>query len=447
MIAFASTAYAASGVTGSPQARASVMPDTFQIRACNKPPVRGLAQCASIAAVPDEEAQSQADGVSEGSPETLESNGNPSVIFKQPIPGSLTPQDLDVAYSLPAETPSSSLQTIALIDAFNDPTAERDLATFDTQFGLPSCTAANTCLRTINEHGHAGPLPRKDGGWAYETSIDLEMAHAICQGCRLLLVEARSEAWSDLGQAVNAAAAADASEINNSYESTSEENEQAPTLAAQYYDHPGIIVTASAGDCGYLGQSPECEGPPAGVSFPASAPGVISVGGTTLSEDAGSWASSVWSGSGGGCSSIFNAPAWQTEASTWIATGCGTARLVADTTVVGDPRTGVAVYDSTPLRPGGPRFGWSIAGGTSVSAPIIAAEFGLAGGSLGVAYPSSTLYAHLGDARALYDIQSGGNGVCGGALACQAAPGYDGPSGVGSPVGLDAFSLRRRDGR
>lgn len=273
------------------------------------------------------------------------------------------------------------------------------------------------------------------------------MAHAICQSCHLLLVEARSEAWSDLGQAVNAAAVAGASEINNSYESASEENEQASTLAAQYYDHPGIIVTASAGDCGYLGQSPECEGPPAGVSFPASAPGVISVGGTTLTENAESWASSVWSGSGGGCSSIFNAPAWQTEASTWIATGCGTARLVADAAVVGDPRTGVAVYDSTPLRPGGPRFGWSIAGGTSVSAPIIAAEFGLAGGSLGVAYPGSTLYAHLGDARALYDIQSGSNGVCGGALACQAAPGYDGPSGVGSPVGLDAFSLRQRDGR
>jgi len=446
MIAFASTAYAAIGVTGSPQARASAMPGTHQIRACNKPPVRGFAQCASIALVPDEEARSQAEGVSGGSAETLESNGNPSVIFKQPIPGSLTPQDLDAAYSLPAETPSSSLQTIALIDAFNDPTAERDLATFDAQFGLPSCTAANTCLRTINEHCHGGPLPRKEGGWAYETSLDLEMAHAICQRCRLLLVEARSEAWSDLGQAVNAAAAAGATEINNSYESASEESEQAPALSAQYYDHPGIVVTASAGDCGYLGLSPECEGPPAGVSFPASSPDVISVGGTTLSEGAGSWTSWVWSGSGGGCSSIFDAPAWQTEAGTWITTGCGPARLVADTAVVGDPRTGVAVYDSTPLQPGGPRFGWSIAGGTSVSAPIIAAEFGLAGGSRGVTYPSSTLYSHLGDAHALYDIQSGSNGVCGGALACQAAPGYDGPSGVGSPVGLDAFSPRLRHG-
>jgi hypothetical protein len=199
-------------------------------------------------------------------------------------------------------------------------------------------------------------------------------------------------------------------------------------------------VTASAGDCGYLGRSPECEGTPAGVSFPASSPDVVAVGGTALSEKEGTWSSTVWSGTGGGCSSVFAAPAWQTEAGTWLATGCAAARLVADVAAVGDPRTGMAIYDSTPLRPGGPRFGWSIAGGTSVSAPVVAAEFALAGGGHAVTYPSRTLYSHIGDSEALYDVVTGTNGICGGALSCQTAAGYDGPSGVGVPLGLAAFS-------
>ena len=120
-------------------------------------------------------------------------------------------------------------------------------------------------------------------------------------------------------------------------------------------------------------------------------------------------------------------------------TGCGSERSVADVAAIGDPNTGVDVYDSTPEGKGAPT-GWGVWGGTSVASPIVAAEWGLAGGSHGVAFPAATLYSHLGDAGALYDVVSGSNGSCGAATFCQAAAGYDGPTGVGSPIGLGAFS-------
>ena len=106
---------------------------------------------------------------------------------------------------------------------------------------------------------------------------------------------------------------------------------------------------------------------------------------------------------------------------------------------VGDPKTGVDVYDSTPEGNGDPT-GWTVFGGTSVASPIVAAEFALAGGSGGVDHPAATVYPHLGDGKDLYDVVAGSNGSCGTATSCQAAVGFDGPTGVGSPLGLGAFS-------
>ncbi len=360
----------------------------------------------------------------------------PAVTYKSPWPGYLTPQSLHSAYQLPTETSSSSTQTIAVVDAYDDPTAEADLEVFDSQFGLPPCTAANGCFRKINQEGNTSPLPAVEGGWASEISIDVQMAHAICQSCHVLLVEANGEGFAQLGTAVNAAANAGATEISNSYGGT--ETASYAKYASDYYEHPGTVVTASSGDCGYLNKL--CKGDSVGANFPADSADVVAVGGTSLTESQGVWTSTVWEEGGSGCSLVFAAPLWQTTAANFSATGCGSERSIADVAAIGDPNTGVDVYDSTLEAPGAPT-GWGVWGGTSVASPIIAAEYALAGGSGGVAYPASTLYSHLGQSGALYDVVAGSNGSCQGTTACQAAVGYDGPSGVGSPVGLGAFSL------
>lgn len=363
--------------------------------------------------------------------------GYRSAMVKQPVTGTLGPADLHAAYAIPRSTSASALQTIAVVDAFDDPTVESDLEVYDKQYGLPRCTMENGCFRKLNQEGHARPLPPVEGFWASEISADVQMAHAICQNCHILLVEAKSAEFIDLGEAVNTAVAAGATEISNSYESVGEEAPSASTLNSTYYNHPGVVITASSGDCGYLNL--QCEA--ASVSFPASAPNVIAVGATALTEGEGTWSSTAWFGTGSGCSTVFAAPSWQLALPTWGATGCGDKRLVADVATVGAPETGVSVYDSTPEVKNGTAAGWEWDGGTSVSSPIVASEFALDGGSHGVAYPAQTLYDHLGDRQALYDVATGANGSCGGLMVCEADAGYDGPSGVGSPVGLAAFSV------
>jgi hypothetical protein len=364
---------------------------------------------------------------------------SPAVTYKHPFAGYLTAQSLHAAYALPLEAPAASLQTIAVVDAYDDPSAEADLGVYDATFGLPACTTANGCFRKINQEGHASPLPKKEGEWASEISIDVQMAHAICQGCRVLLVEADNEEFTSLGAAVNAAVNVGATEISNSYAGPEE-----PALAgtfsaynAAYYDHPGVVVTASSGDCGYLDEA--CLGKAGTADFPADSPDVVAVGGTALEGAGETWSSTVWAEGGSGCSSIFSAPLWQTGVANFAATGCGGARSIADVAAIGDPETGVNIYDSTPEGNGSPT-GWGVWGGTSVASPIVAAEFALAGGAHGVSYPAATLYAHAGEADALYDVVSGSNGSCAGTTACQAVVGFDGPSGLGSPIGLDAFS-------
>jgi hypothetical protein len=358
---------------------------------------------------------------------------------KSPYPGYLTPQDLHAAYSLPQETAASATQTIAVVDAYDDPTAEADLAVYDEEFGLPPCTSANGCFRKVNEEGQSSPLPPKSGEWAGEISIDVQMAHAVCQSCRVLLVEAKSPELTDLGAGVNAAVTLGATEISNSYTAPEESSIASfySELNADYYDHPGVVVTAAAGDCGYLNEA--CLGEAGTANFPADSPEVVGVGGTSLTEEKEVWSSTVWDEGGSGCSEIFAAPAWQSAVPNFADTGCGSERSVADVAAIGDPNTGVDVYDSTPEGNGEPT-GWTVFGGTSVASPIVAAEWALAGGSHGVAVPAATLYSHLGDAEDLYDIVSGENGSCGAATSCQAAVGYDGPTGVGSPIGLGAFA-------
>jgi hypothetical protein len=391
----------------------------------------------------------------------------------------LRPGDLHNAYQLPSTT--FSTQTIAIIDAYTDSTAEHDLGVYDQEFGLPSCTAADKCFKQLNQRGEAGKLPvtksnekTEADGWAIETSLDIEVAHAICQNCQIMLVEANSPTFANLEEAENTAVSAGATEVSDSW-GGSEQGEITPQEdETDAFNHPGTVITAAAGDDGYLDWDAKEASERGYPDYPASSPHVIAVGGTRLSLNAeGKWGEeTVWNGDGaggGGCSTELEAPAWQRSVADWSAVGCGAHRAVADVSADADPYTGVAIYDSTPESPtkGGP--GWIPIGGTSASSPLIASVFALAGGAgknandETVKYPAQTLYEGLaGTPGSWHDVVSGSNGECtkpfengtgiSGCTAlqeatncseeaiCLATPGYDGPTGVGTPDGIAAFA-------
>jgi subtilase family serine protease len=390
--------------------------------------------------------------------------------------GGLTPADLASAYGF-SPTVGGTSQTVAIVDAYDDPKIEKDLATFDSEYGLTACTTANGCFQRVNQSGATTPLPPKDkDGWSAEMSLDVETVHSVCESCKILVVEANSESLADLAASVDEAVALGADEVSNSYGVP--ETEMGATEQAAY-DHPGVAITASAGDSGYLDWDYVAEGfaAPGMPDAPASLPSVVAVGGTSLKLKVNGErkSESVWndsglpsgghfkqfSATGGGCSTLFTAPAWQQEAPGWASAACGTKRLDNDIAAVADPYTGFDIYDSY-VYEAGFTPGWLTIGGTSLSSPLVAGLYGLAGGSHGVNYPAATLYAHLGEASALYDVTSAGNGYCDGeqpgpcgepavneelgdvdcqgTSACDAVAGFDGPSGVGAPDGLGAFA-------
>jgi subtilase family serine protease len=324
-------------------------------------------------------------------------------------PAGYGPADLQSAYNLAAAAASrGGGQTIAIVDAFDDPTAEADLAVYRSTFGLPPCTTANGCFRKVDQNGGTH-YPRKNAGWALEISLDLDMVSAICPNCHILLVEAKTNSFTNLGTAVNRAAAMGANAISNSYGSNGDVSDA--TLGA-FYNHPGIAVTASSGDSGF------------GLGYPASSHFVTAVGGTTLTPGGGArgWTETAWSGAGSGCSTLNAA----LSGAAGFDTGC-TGRAVADVSAVADPATGVAVYDTTPFNG---RSGWFVVGGTSASSPIIAAVYGLAGNTASIDnnYP----YTHSGS---FFDVTGGSNGSCSPSQLCTARTGWDGPTGLGTPNG------------
>ena len=323
-------------------------------------------------------------------------------------PSGLNPSNLQSAYKLPSSSAGSG-QTVAIVDAFNDPNAASDLAVYRSQFGLPACTTSNGCFRQVNENGGTN-LPRSNTGWAEEISLDLDMVSAICPNCHILLVEASSASFTDLGTAVNEAVALGANTVSNSYGGGEGNGE---TSVASFYNHPGHIITASAGDGGF------------GVEVPAAFNTVVAVGGTSLhtASNARGWSETVWSGTGSGCSAFISKPSWQTDS------GCS-RRTVADVSAIADPNTGVSVFDTF-----GGVGGWLVFGGTSVSSPIIASVYALAGNASSV-NAASSLYSHSGN---LFDVTSGSNGSCGGTYLCTGEVGYDGPTGLGTPNGTGAF--------
>ena len=326
----------------------------------------------------------------------------------------LTPTDLRAAYQVPG---TSITTTIGVVDAYDDPAVESNLAVYRDNFGLPACSRANGCLTVVNQTG--GPdLPAPNANWATETDLDVQMVSAVCPSCHILLVEASDDGYG-LDQAV-AYAAAHADYVSMSWGATEDgrPNDHIPALATR-----GKVFTAASGDAGYGGDSP---------GYPATDPNVVAVGGTTLSYSGGLWRDTVWNNaygaSGSGCSLHEPQPWWQ-AAVPRITAACSN-RFDNDVAIVADPRVGVAIYS------GG---SWLRSGGTSAGAPLIAALYAIANGG---ARPSTvvtgpqTAYLHP---SAFRDVASGTDGVCSPALLCTATVGYDGPSGLGVPAGVAGF--------
>jgi subtilase family serine protease len=332
--------------------------------------------------------------------------------------GGYGPSDLQSAYSLPSSTAGSG-QTVAIVDAYDDSTAEADLGTYRSTYGLPACTTANGCFKKVNQSGVQGSYPSNNQSWSLEISLDLDMVSAICPECHILLVEGSSNSNANLYAAENTAARLGATEISNSYGGS--ETSSDPSNDS-YFNHPRIAITASSGDGGY------------GVEFPAASPYVTAVGGTTLSRasNARGWTETAWSDAGSGCSAYETKPTWQTD------TGCA-KRTVADVSADADPNTGVNVYDSNCSQLnsilGNCFVDWGVVGGTSVASPVIASVYALAGNGASVDYGSYP-YSH---SSSLYDVTSGSNGSCSPSYLCTAGAGYDGPTGLGTPDGTGAF--------
>ena len=336
-------------------------------------------------------------------------------------PSGYGPSDLRSAYNVASLSGSAGAgRTIAIVDAYDDPTAFADVNVYRAQYGIPalaSCTpssinsATTACFAKSDQNGGT-TVPRKNGGWAQEISLDLDMASAICPKCNILLVEASSASLVNLGTSVNTAVRLGAEVVSNSYGGSEYSGETSDENT--YYNHPGVAITVSSGDAGY------------GVEFPAASRYVTSVGGTSLrtASNARGWSETVWSGAGSGCSKYVSKPSWQTDS------GCS-RRTVADVSAVADPATGVAVYDSTAYQG---LSGWLVFGGTSVAAPVVGSVYAL-GGVSGV-NGANTVYANAGS---LYDVTSGSNGSCGGSYLCTGVAGYDGPTGLGTPNGATAF--------
>ena len=323
-----------------------------------------------------------------------------------PPAGALGPSQFRSAYNLPTSAPNTEM--IGIVDAYDDPNIAADLATFDSQYGLP----APPSFRKVNQNGGTS-YPRSNSGWALEISLDVEIAHAICQNCNILLVEASSNSLANLGAAENEAVKLGATVISNSWGASEYSSETSDE--SSYFKHPGVAITASAGDSGY------------GVEFPAASQYVTAVGGTTLNLSNGSYGSeSVWNGTGSGCSRYEAKPSWQHD------TGCS-RRTVNDVSADADPNTGAAVYDSVSYSG---QKGWFQVGGTSLSAPLIAAVYALAGTPSSLTYGSAPYAAAAG----LHDVTSGSNGSCGGSYLCTAQSGYDAPTGLGTPNGVVAFA-------
>jgi DNA-binding beta-propeller fold protein YncE len=349
--------------------------------------------------------------------------------------GGYSPTDLRSAYKLPKE--GGEGMTVAIVDAYDDPKAESDLAKYRETYGLSECSHKSGCFTKVNQKGEEGSYPEPEPNWALETSLDLDMVSAACPKCHILLVEANNPEIGELGladaQAAEPKFGADA--VSNSWGTLGGFSFE--TEYNHYFKHPGIPVLFSSGDYGYAFYS---GGFGHGTLYPSTSPDVIAVGGTSLkkAENSRGWSESAWSGSGSGCSEYEEKPGWQLDET------CP-KRTTTDVSAVAAPKTPVSVYDSYETS------GWWDLGGTSASAPLVAGIEALSSEYARSLPGGDVFYAAPGE---LFDVTTGNNNWEGKACTapaegpsdrdyfCNAKPGYDAPTGNGTPNGpIEVTSL------
>jgi len=383
-------------------------------------PAPGRAECLAIA-VPSASAVSPSSLLRPVSPVAV----NPTYTGTG-VGGGYDPADLRSAYNLPSET-SGSGQTVGIVDAYNDPDAESDLAAYRSKYGLSACTAANGCFKKVNQTGGTS-YPSNEPSWSVEISLDVDMVSAACPNCHILLVEASSSSSANLYASEDEAAALGATEISNSWVGGEESGD---TSNDKYFNHPGVPITAGAGDSGYQ------------VNYPASSQYVIAVGGTKLTQASNSrgWSETVWSekptqGTGSGCSAYEPKPSWQTDK------GC-THKTNNDVAADASVETPLSVADSyelpTKFAERSTQPGWTLVGGTSAATPLVAGAMALASPYTRSLVGGHVFYLEQAGGGAINDVVTGSDGKCTPPAEheylCTAEVGYDGPTGVGTPGG------------
>jgi len=301
-------------------------------------------------------------------------------------PTGLSPAQIKSAYNFTTSLTAGAGKTIAIVDAFDDPTAENDLNVFSAQYGLPACTTANGCFKKVNQTGGTN-YPRKDAGWSLEIALDIESAHAIAPGAKILLVEAKTNSFTNLLTAEDYAKT-HADYVSNSWGGPEFSGEN---TYDSHFVQSGVSFFVSAGDAGLPAE------------YPSASPNVISVGGTRLTfNSSGALTSETgWSSGGGGCSLYETATAAQASFGQYAQVSCGGKRATPDLSLDGDPASGVSVYDSTSYQG---QSGWFTVGGTSASSPMVAARSAIAGVVVNAAYV-------YGNNISYRDITSGNNGA------------------------------------
>lgn len=330
----------------------------------------------------------------------------------QPNYSGLSAADLEAAYNLPSKTAGKG-QSVYVVDSYDNPNIASDLATYRSTMGLPKAK-----FHKYNQNGQQSNYPPGDAGWGLEEDLDVEMVSASCPNCTINLVEANDNSWSNTEAAEKEAVKLGAKIISNSYSGTGA-NEDA-------YDTKGVTYLASGGDNGYSG----------GLVDPATYQRVVAVGGTDLTADTKSkrgWTEVVWARAGAGCSATQEPkPAWQKDKGCKYRTGDDISAVAA---------VEVAEYDT--YNEGG----WFLIGGTSVSSPLVAGMYALAGnatkqtGGENLWKKFSKLsFTQQEASKNNFYISTGSDGTCNGSYLCTAGTKqfgiYSGPAGWGTPNGV-----------